>query len=102
MRVALPQGAPAGGRHFVEVQLSAGGKQIDWGTGTYEVARPARVARVKLDAEAVPAGGSFTGTATIQGKGAGLTLRVELWDLLGRLLDRQSVAVGGSGRARSG
>ena len=91
---ALPTGLPACGRHFVDVIVSSGGKKEDWGTGTYEVARPARVAKVKLDAEAVAAGGSFTGTAQIKGEAAALTLKVELWDLLGRLLDAQSIAVG--------
>lgn len=94
VRVARPLGLPACGRHFVDVIVSSGGKKEDWGTGTYEVARPARLARVKLDAEAVAAGGSFTGIAQLKGKTAGLTLRVELWDLLGRLLDTQAFPMG--------
>jgi hypothetical protein len=100
VKVARPEGAPACGRHFVDVVVSSGSKKEDWGTATYEVARPARVAKVKLDAEAVAAGGRFTGTALLKGDAAGLTLRIELWDLLGRLLDAQSLAVGRKQRVK--
>jgi len=94
VEVPLPSGLPACGRHFADVIVSAGGKKADWGTGLYEVKRPAQVTTVKLDAEAVPAGGSFSGAAQLRGDASGLTLRIELWDLLGRLLDARSVAVG--------
>ena len=90
----LPKGAPAGGRHFADVILSAGGKKYDWGTATYQVSRPARVARVMLDADAVAAGGKLTGRARLAGKPQGMTLVAELWDQSGRLLCRESIAVG--------
>jgi len=94
VQVPLPKGASPGGRHFVDTIVSVAGKKADWGTGTYEVTREAQVGRITLDAEAVPAGGTLTGTAQLKGKASGLTLRVELWDGLGRLLDSQSVAAG--------
>ncbi|HUU53818.1 MAG TPA: beta-galactosidase [Armatimonadota bacterium] len=94
VRVPLPKGGAAGGRHLVDVIVSAEGKKQDWGTGTYEVRRSARVRRVALEAEAVPVGGSITGRACLSGDGRGLALVAELWDLSGRLLSRQEKTVG--------
>jgi hypothetical protein len=85
---------PAGGRHFVDVMVSAGGVKQDWGTGSYEVVRQAQVTKVTLEAEAVAAGKALTGTARVRGDGRGLTLSAELWDLLGRLLDVRRLPVG--------
>ena len=91
--VPLPQGAPASGRHFVDVIVSTGGKKQDWGTGTYEVRREARVVKVTPAADAVAVGGVLTGQVKLAGKARGLTLVSELWDLTGRLLSQQSQPV---------
>lgn len=91
--VALPKGATAGGRHLVDVMVSAGGKKQDWGTGTYEVRREARVTKVSLETDAVAAGGTLRGRARLSGKPRGMTLVAELWDQSGRLLARQEQAV---------
>ena len=93
VRLSLPKGAAASGRHLVDVIVSAGGKKQDWGTTTYEVRRSARVTKVALEAEAVSAGGSIAGRARLSGKPQGLTLIAELWDLSGRLLSRQESEV---------
>ena len=92
----LPKGAAASGRHFVDVIVSAGEKKHDWGTGTYEVARPARVVRVRPDADAVAVGRAISGQVRLTGNTKGMTLACELWDLAGRLLSRQTVQVRGS------
>jgi hypothetical protein len=99
VEVPLPKGEPPCGRHFVDAIVSAGGVRHDWGTGTYEVARPARIARVKLDQEAVAGGGTVTGTARLTGTPRGLHLVSELWDQAGRLLDRKRAPVGAAKQA---
>ncbi len=94
LRVGLPGGSAAGGPHFVDVRVSAGGKQSDWGTACYEVRREARVARVALDAEAAAVGKTISGRARLVGKPQGMTLVSELYDLSGRLLGRHQKQVG--------
>jgi hypothetical protein len=85
----LPRGRPAGGRHFVDVIVSTGGRKHDWGTASYEVRRPARVAKVALEADSVRVGGSIAGRARVSGELRGLTLEAQLRDLSGRLLSSQ-------------
>jgi hypothetical protein len=85
----LPRGRLASGRHYVDVMVTAGGKKHDWGTASYEVRRPARVAKVALEADSVRVGGSIAGRARVSGEPRGLTLEAQLRDLSGRLLSQQ-------------
>jgi hypothetical protein len=94
--VPLPQGAPASGRHFIDVMVRADGKQQDWGTGTYEVRQDARVVKVMPSTEAVAAGATLAGHVKLAGRARGMTLVSELWDLAGRLLSQQSQQVRGT------
>ena len=100
MTVALPKAPTAGGRHFVDVMVSTGGKKQDWVSATYEVSRAARVTKVRLDADAVAAGKSLAGRARLAGKPRGLTLVSELRDMSGRVLSRQEKVVGSSREVR--
>jgi len=92
--LALPKTAADGGRHFVDVMVTAGEKKQDWGSASYTVRQAARVTKVSLDADAVREGGTLAGRARLAGKPTGLTLVAELWDQTGRLLYQDSVAVG--------
>ena len=96
----LPAVLAASGTHFVDVIVSAGGAKQDWGTGTYEVARAAKLGKVALDGDAIAPGKTIAGRAKVTGKPQGLTLVAELWDLAGRLLSRSAVPVRRAGDVR--
>ena len=92
----LPAAPAPGGRHFVDVIVSADGKKSDWGTALYEVRQAARLKKIALDQESVSGGETLTGTVKLAGNPKGLTLEAELWDSVGRLLGRFRKAVQGT------
>lgn len=100
VRLPLPEGPAASGRHFVEAIVTAGGQKQDWGAASYLVRARARVSKVMPDAGAVAAGGVLTGRARLAGEMRGLTLVAELWDQTGRLLAQQTVTCTGRKEVR--
>ena len=74
------------GRHFADLWVLRGGQVAGWGSVAVDVTSPCRIADLALAKESFATDEALSGTVSLEGVRAGMTLRVEHFDNHRRLL----------------